>query len=224
MTPDKNFMHLLEQVQIVRSPKQLLATFGTTVLRYSVISALPEALDQCRLRTGLVTAQKPQILTPEHLQKRFEGFGNDAEGFGKALEQHYGESLKALGYVFRNELEHATVEHSPLAMMTDRIAGRIDDENQLRTTLMQAPDPIWSFAIMKFIVDLSLRSFPANVRELDERGLFNPGERERSRQRLEIERLFREAAANPPVRLKLGETLKSWGLFSEYEDRFFSLF
>jgi hypothetical protein len=163
-------------------------------------------------------------LTPEHLQKRFEGFGDDAEGFEKTLERHYGDSLKALGYVFRNELEHATVEHSPLAMITDRIAGRIDEENQLRTTLMQAPDPIWSFAIMKFIVELSLNSFPMNVRELDERGLFNPGEHERSRQRQEIERLFHEASTHPHVRQKLGETLKSRGLFSEYEDRFFSLF
>jgi hypothetical protein len=121
-------------------------------------------------------------------------------------------------------LKETTIEHGSLLELTGRIGDAMIKEDRPRQALIEAPDRIWSLAIMKFIVDMSLRSFPAQVQELEERGLFDPAGRDRARHKREIETLFREAKGSPAARQRLGETLKAWGLFSEYEDRFFSLF
>src|SRR5689334_16174960 len=94
----------LENTKIVRPPRHSLATFGTTILHYVLISEVPEYPGGCRLREGDVTAQRPQIVTPEMWQKRFEGFGEDQDVYRDQLERFYGEALRGLEYTFRNEL------------------------------------------------------------------------------------------------------------------------
>lgn len=225
MKDDAPLQHWLNQVKIIRPPRHLLSTFGTTTLHYHVVSEMPASgPGTSRLRTGRITAEKPKILTPQHLQEHFQGFGEDTEELRRQMETLYGDSIRALGYIFRNELEHVTLEHTAMQPLVDRIVRQMDESNAPREALLQAPESAWSLAIMKFMIDTSLRSFPSNVRELDERGMFDPSSRQLAIQRREIERLFREASANPALRQVLGEKLRSWGLFQEYEDRFFALF
>jgi len=220
---DQEFKKLLSEIHVLRPPKHQLATFGTTTLNYVVLSPLLEATP-CRLRRGEIVAQKPRIVTPAALRKRFEGFGEDEAALGEMMDKLYGSSLKALEYVFKNNLKESTLEHTPVNELRQRVSDAIEKEDVPRTAFLQAPDRAWSLAVMKFIVDMSLRSFPTHVRELDERGLFDPAGREMARQRGAIEALFRDARSYPSARDKLGETLKASGLFSEYEDRFFALF
>ena len=66
----------------------------------------------------------------------------------------------------------------------------------LVSCLGEGPDAHWSLSVLKFVVDTSLRSFPSNVRELDERGLFNPEQRREDREHFEIEKLFQQAQAD----------------------------
>jgi hypothetical protein len=78
---------------------------------------------------------------------------------------------------------------------------------------------------MKFIYEITRTSVPDNVRQMGQRGLLKmdsegiPGDA-----RVRIEELFRQVSAgdNEPGVLKA--ELDRWGLFAEYEDRFFSLF
>jgi len=115
------------------------------------------------------------------------------------------------------------MEHASLLEVADRTQKTMEREDAPRTALLEGPDAQWSLSVMKFIVDVSLRSFPANVRELDERGLFNPEKRRDERERFEIEKLFQQAQADRTVIPRLGERLKQAGLFGDYEDRFFAL-
>jgi hypothetical protein len=223
MKNDPLLMELLRGTRIIKPPKHALATFGTTTLRYVLLSALPGQPGCCRMRRGEVTAERPKILTPDLWKKRFEGFGEEAAAYQEQIEQLYGESLRALEYRFRNELQTSSVEHASLPEVADRTAKMMDDENALRTTLLEGPDQRWSFSIMKFIVEMSLRSFPANVRELEERGLFDPEKQREKRLRLEIERLFEQSSRDRSAVERLGAMLKETGLFSDYEDRFFAL-
>lgn len=214
----------LQSTRILRPPKHTLSTFGTTTLRYVLLSAVPDRDDACRLREGEVTAQRPQILTPELWKKRFEGFGEDQEAYGRHLETLYGEAFRALEYQFRNNVRNTSMENTPLADMTERVSQTMAREDALRTALLEGPDDSWGLSIMKFITDVSLRSFPGNIRELEERGLFDPGAAEDQRQKRAIERLFVEAQSHPSQIQALGDFLKRTGRFKEYEDRFFSLF
>jgi hypothetical protein len=220
---ESSFIDALRRTRIIKPPKHAISTFGTTTLRYILLSMVPGQPDYCRLREGEVTAQRPKILTPEFWQDRFKGFGDDSETYHKEMEKVYGEALKGLEYSFKNDLKNTSLEHATLPEVCDRTQQLMNQEDALRTALLEGPDSQWPLSIMKFIVDMSLRSFPTNVRELDERGFFNPEQKRETRQRFEVEKLFQQATSDRTLIPKLAETLKQSGLFSDYEDRFFGL-
>lgn len=214
----------LQETKILRPPKHTLATFGTTTLRYVMVSTVPDRPDCCRLREGDVTAQRPNILTQDFWKKRFEGFGDDQEDYRRHIERFYGDALRGLEYTFRNDLRSTSLENTPLPAMVDRVSQTMAAEDVARKALLQGPDDAWALSIMKFTIDMSLRSFPGNVRELEERGLFDPAEREEQQHRRTIERLFQDARQDSSRIQLLADRLKRSGLFAEYEDRFFGLF
>jgi hypothetical protein len=217
------FLNVMNKTKILRPPRHTLATFGTTTLHYVFLSEIPNINNQCRLREGRVTAQRPQIITPDLWRKRFEGFGEETELYGGLMDRVFGEAFRGLEYTFKNDLDKESIEPSPLDQMADRTLDVMNKENAPRTVLFQGPDATWGLSVMKFIVEMSLRSFPINLRELEEHDSFDPQKRIQAQTRRRIERLFQEAAANPSLIKSLGETLKETGLFSEYEDRFFAL-
>ena len=223
MVSENPFLEALRETKILRPPKHHLSTFGTTSLRYVLLSAVPESERQCRLRLGAVTASRPQIITAETWKKRFEGFGEEGSNFASEMERAYGDALRSLEYTFKNELQSTSLEQASLPDMADQTLKRMTEEDAPRTALLQGPDKAWNLAVMKFIVEASLRSFPSNVREMEDRGMFDPGGAENRRRRREIERLFLLAQSRAETVPELGARLKEWGLFGEYEDRFFSL-
>jgi hypothetical protein len=217
------FRRAIEATRIVRPPKHHLATFGPTALRYVLVSETPSEAATCRVREGIVTAERPSIVTPEIWKEQFSGFGEDASDYAEQIYRHYGQALRSLEYKFRNDLQSTTLEHTSLIEMTDRVRARLEAEDALRTALLQGPDNHWSLSIMKFILDMTMNSFPSNVRELEDRGMFDPEKRQQEMTRRHIEQLFAKATVDRSFIKTLGEALRSAGLFGEYEDRFFSL-
>ena len=222
MKRESPFDDVLSGTKILRPPKHRLATFGSTTLSYVLLSQLPEP-DRCRLREGEVTAERPAILTAEQWREQFQGFGDNVRAFQEAIQNLYGEAFRGLEYNFRNELRQTSIEHFPLETVAERMGQVMDQENVQRKALLQGPDQNWAFSIMKFIVDTSVRSFPSNVRELEERGLFDPHGRDLARRKRDVELLFQKAQRSPDQIKTLGQCLKDWGLFEAYEDRFFAL-
>jgi hypothetical protein len=145
------------------------------------------------------------------------------EDYRKLIDQWLGEAARGLEYLFKNKLESTSTETASLGETVDRTLRAMERDNTPRTALLQGPDAAWGLCVMKFIVEMSLRSFPTNYREIDERGLFDPAKRADIRQRRLIEQLFNEARAGAAGTKKLAEALKETGLFEEYEDRFFAL-
>jgi hypothetical protein len=222
MRKDGYFLDALRGTRILKPPKHAIATFGPTTLRYILLSMVPGEPEYCRLREGEVTAQRPKILTPEFWKERFQGFEETAE-VRDAFERMYGEALKGLEYSFKNDLKTTSLEHASLPEVADRTRKAIEDQEATRTALIEGPDAHWSLSVLKFIVDTSLRSFSSNVRELDERGFFNPEKKRETAERFEIEKLFQKAQTDRTQMPRLAERLKQSGFFTEYEDRFFSL-
>ncbi len=217
------FIDALKKTRILRPPKHAIATFGTTTLRYVLLSLASGQPDYCRVREGEVTAERPKILTPEFWKNRFEGFGEEVAAYQDEISRTYGDALKALEYQFRNDLKSTSLEHATLPEVADRTRKMMETQDATRTALLEGPDTEWSLSILKFIVDMSLRSFPANMQELDERGLFNPAKHQENRDRFEIEKLFEIAQTDRTQISALGDALKRAGMFRDYEDRFFAL-
>jgi hypothetical protein len=220
---DPFLIDAMRRTRIIKPPKHTIATFGTTTLRYVLLSLVADQPEYCRLREGEVTAQRPQIMTAEFLKERFQGFGEESDRYRDHLEKVYGDQLKGLEYSFRNNLKNTSLEHATLPEVVDRTQKIMEQEDAPRTALLEGPDAQWSLSVMKFVVDTSLRSFPSNLKELDERGFFNPEQRQATRDRFEIERLFQKAQTDRTAIAALADRLKQTGLFSEYEDRFFGI-
>lgn len=213
---------VLKNTSILHFPTRALATFGNTVLHYHIVSPLDER--SARLREGIATVERPAILTAQNLKHRFEGFGDTAEKLGEWLLETFGESLKGLEYRFKNELQSTRVEHQPAQASLDRIKSSLTEENLPLVSLMASPDQGWQLALLKFVLDMTVKSFRVNVRELEERSLFDPPEEIALRGRhREVRQLLSAARQNPSLLKTLAEKLKTYGLFEEYEDAFFRL-
>ncbi len=223
MRNDAFMLEALRRTRILKPPKHAIATFGTTTLRYILLSIVPEGPDYCRLREGEVTAERPKILTPEFWKTRFQGFGETTEELREQFEKMYGEAFKGLEYSFRNDLKTTSLEHASLIEVADRTKKVIEAADAPRTALLEGPDANWSLSVLKFIMDTSMRSFSSNVRELDERGLFDPEQRRLDREHFDIEKLFQQAQTDRTQIPKLAQRLRQTGRFADYEDRFFAL-
>jgi hypothetical protein len=219
----EHFLDILKQTRVLRAPRRTLSTFGSSEIHYNLVTAVSSDPASSTLRTGLVTASRPKILTRESIEKRFEGFGESAEDFMRMLNQIDSDAFRALEYNFQNRLDQ-TVPHAMDAReLGDNIQKDLDRSEAARAAVILAPETGWRLSLMKFIVEETLRSFAGNVRELDEHGLFDPAQAAMAGKRREIETLFRRAAQNPSELGALGKALKQHGLFEEYQDRFFSL-
>lgn len=218
------FGKFISQTKVVLRPRNLLACYGPTNIRYLLVSPIDETRDKTRLREGSVVSERPLILTPEALKERFEGFGEESREMSRWLQDEYRDLLRALEYKFHNQDYKARV----LRADPNAVAGRVQEDLRSRsvrdTVLIRCPDAAWSLALMKFTLDETARSFPSHVRSYEEHGLFDPGSTAERRRKHEIEELFSRVASDSVARAALGRKLKEYGLFERYEDRFLSLF
>jgi hypothetical protein len=213
---------VLEQTRVVRSPRRRLSTFGSSEIQYSLVTA-DAGSSEAILRQGRVAAERPKILTPGVFSQRFQDFGPEGESFERFLRERFGEAFRGLEYVFRNHVdltEPRTVDPRELARNIQR---DLDARDVARAAVICGPEKGWPLCLMKFILEETSQSFTSNVRELEERGLFDPAQTSLNRRRREIEDLFHAAAADGRRVPDLAACLKRHGVFEEYQDRFFRL-
>lgn len=223
--PRRGYNHLwdtLRETKIVRFPRHRLSTFGRSEIQYQLVTAVSVQPARATLRRGKVIAERPQILTPDMFSQRFHGFGEEAPAFERFLKDHFSDSLRGLEYSFRNILETTEPHHTDARDLAKTIHRDLDARDVARAAVILGPESGWGFALMKFILEETSQSFAVNVRELDERGLFNP-EIAEERRRREVETLFARAENNPQLVKPLADLLNRYQLFDQYQDRFFIL-
>lgn len=214
----------LRQTQVVRAPASALATFGATQIEYHLISPASDLGHRTRLRQGKVISEKPKILTPDSFVERFEGFGPQAKEFAQWIGSRYGDILRALEYNFKNQGFATRVISEAPAKVAQRITADLEGRDARNQAVIRCPDGAWSLALMKLTLDESKRSFATHVRDLDRRGLFDGAAKAQDRRRREISELFAAAAQDRSVLDLLGQKLREYDLFHEYEDRYLSFF
>src|SRR5690242_15813518 len=63
MSRIRNLKKIFDRIQVVRPPRHKLSTFGSSQITYKLVTDVPGLPDRARLRTGLVTAERPGIIT-----------------------------------------------------------------------------------------------------------------------------------------------------------------
>lgn len=221
MEIDEKIQNAIERTEVLRAPAQRLATFGSTNIYYYLVTELTEWVNV--VREGRVIAARPKIVTPTYLIN-LEGFSSGARRFIEMMaEKHPYEP--GIFYSYRNEPKEMNIVSEPVAAIVDKINSRIDSQHDPLAAIIKGVEEMWDVSLLKFTYELTQSSVYTNVVEFERRGLLNidaagiPGGA-----RNYIEELFARAERDPSWASELATELRRWGLFYEYQDRFFRLF
>lgn len=220
-------LKVLMDTMVVKLPRQSLASFGTTVVTYNMVTRpLYEALDgdkrkeESVLRRGTVKAERPQIVTPGYLS-RTRGFGEEAEEFMRELVRRGQADDPGILYTYTNELIQTEIVASRPEEVTERISKEIDLHSRPLEAVILGVDELWDVSLMKFIFDLTNQAAATNTRDFTNTGrlAFNDGVPMDAR--IRIEEMFTEVQNGNVEPATLHQELEAWQLFDEYQDRFF---
>ena len=226
---DDRIKETVKHTEILRAPKQSLYTFGTTSIHYYMVTEpvyaeLVKTTNETVIREGRVIAEKPRIVTPYYLAN-LEGFSSEARKYFEAETQGYGANIHGLFYTYKNEPKEPTIVSDSLPSVVDKINTEIDQRGDPLAAIIKGQDELWDVSLIKFIYEVTKSSLQDNLRQLGSRGLLNidttgiPLDA-----RLRIDELFEKVVAGESDPDELKRELDRWGLFKEYEDRFFNIF
>jgi len=228
-TDDERIRYAVKHTEILRTPKQSLYTFGTTNIYYYLVtepvySELMKNTTETVVREGRVVAERPRIVTPYYLSQ-LEGFSAEARRYFEAAMREYGSNVGGLFYTYKNEPKELNIVSDSLLSVVDRLNAEIDKRGDPLAAIIKGKDELWDVSLIKFIYEVTRSSLQDNLMQLGNRGLLNidsagiPADA-----RLRIDALFQEATKGESEPGDLKEELDRWGLFEEYQDRFFNLF
>jgi len=226
---DERIKYAVEHTEILRPPKQSLATFGTTNIYYYLVtepaySELMENITETAVREGRVITERPRIVTPYYLS-RLAGFSPEARRYFEALVKTHGASAPGLFYTYRNEPKELTIVSGNLPSVVDKLNAELDKGGDPLTSIIKGQDELWDVSLMKFIYEVTKSSLKNNLMQMGSKGLLDidasgvPADA-----RVRIEELFTQVSRGELEPSELKEELDHWGLFEEYEDRFFNIF
>ena len=231
MTSDNiDWKKVLENTSIIRFPKQKLATFGNTSIKYYVVTeplykVIDSKSEEGVVRTGVVVAEKPTIITPFYAM-HLQGFSEDAYEYFKELSSSSGQNSPGILYQYRNEpSEMEIVSGNPKEIATN-IDSDLEKNQSDMSVVMIGVDEYWDVALLKFVYEFTANSITNNINEFSSRGLLDPDASLGGIPRdavQKIEKLFSEAengGSSDVLKLELDR----WGVFEQYQDRFFNLF
>lgn len=215
--------------QILRPPKQTLATFGTTNVYYYLVTEpayteFAPGLTETVIREGRVIAERPRIVTPYYLS-RLDGFSPDARKYFEMLIQAFGPGAPGLFYTYKNEPKELNIVSDNLPSVVEKLNAEIDKKGDPLASIIRGQDELWDVSLLRFIYELTRGSAPTNFSQLGARGLLHtdpsglPADA-----RIRIEDLFRMVQAGDVQPGALKEELDRWNVFDEYEDRFLAMF
>ena len=226
---DERIREAVNHTEILRPPKRSLATFGTTNVYYYLVTEpayadLVKATAETVVREGRVIAERPRIVTPYYLS-HLEGFSAEAKKYFDTLINIHGPNAPGLFYTYKNEPKELNIISDNLRAVVEKINQEIDKRGDPLASIIRGQDELWDVSLMKFIYEMTRSSIADNLRQMGNKGLLNIDAKGIPTDvRIRIEKLFESAYKGDIEPRELKEELDRWGVFDDYEDRFFALF
>ena len=226
---DQRIAHALQLTHVLRRPKQHLATFGVTHLRYYLVSEpaytdLVPGEEESVIREGKVVSQRPAIVTPAYMMN-LEGFGQDARRYLESIVRRCGPNSPGLLYQYRNEPGNLDIVGGQVYAVARRIVDDLDERGVDSAAVILATDELWDVSLLKFIYEYTAASLASNVGEIQAMGLLDPDPKANVPRGViqKIEELFQQVGEGLDPKV-LHQELTRWNLFDHYQDRFLNLF
>jgi hypothetical protein len=225
MSHYEDIWYAARSTKIVYMPPKLLETFGESRVQYLVVSEDLDHPGRLTLRSGVVTSERPRIITPAYFRSRaVENFGEDAR---KYLEEVLSGDTKAqfleYGLRFGKDAHHEEHVSGNALEVAEQAAAEAQDNLEELKGVIVGPDDAWEVSLMHFLAQMVQRSLPFHARDIAQKGLFQLDDGVPRAIRQELQADFEGCASLEDAR-RLGEKLRSYGLFESYEDQFYDLY
>ena len=165
--------YAIENTQVILAPERQIASFGNTSFEFHLISELMDRVDQVRIRTGRIEAERPKILSPEYFcRMMLEGFGERAQEYLDRLrEQARQIAVLRYGFQFRKSGVTEETVSASLRSVIDRTRRVVESASDPNGAIIQGVDEAWEVCLLKFTIDLVERSSGGNLGDFRKRGL-----------------------------------------------------
>ena len=171
-----DFQYALENTRLLLAPRRQIETFGNTRFRFHLLTESMDRVNEVRIREGILFAERPLLLTPEHHARLLlENFGEKAGEFAEWLRQP-GRPLAAVlkyGFQFRRSEVSESVVHDSLEAVGARLHAEVEasqDKDPL-SAVLQGIEDAWEVCLLKFTMDLVGGSSAGNLGDMRRRGL-----------------------------------------------------
>jgi len=243
MDLEEKIKSVIEKTEIIKQPEKLLSSFDSTTIHYYML-AVPMYLEfegkssdtETIIREGKITWQKPKVITPSYML-RVEGFSGEArKAFEMLAEEDNDLAMILYGLRMSRDFEKMEIATSSLASVAKKISTDIKKKKDPYSAIIKGVDEFWDVSLSKFIQEIVTKS--AHYSQLPDL-LRNSSVRVGSEgfpvimkdragypiiARNEIEILFKLFEKGEIEPLDLKEELDRWGMFEQYQDRFFKYF
>ena len=172
MHSDDDIQYALEMTRVLHEPDRRIDTFGSTKFEFRLVTELMDSVNKTRVRNGRIEAEKPILLTPDHLSDvAFDGFGEDAHEFLEWVRRQ-GADLSFLQYGFRfakSEVTESTV-NEPLPDVCERVLDEARKSGNPLTAVIHGVDDTWEICLLKFTFEMIQKSHGINIFDFKRRG------------------------------------------------------
>ncbi len=225
MSSFHDLWYAAKSTRIVYMPPKVLETFGETSVHYLVLAEDMDQADKLHLRTGVVSAARPRIITPHYyLNQAISNFGEEArQYFSQVMNAKDSARFLEYGLTFQKQEHQKTVISGQLQEVAEQIGKDAQDNMRELCGVVIAVDDTWEISLLHFITELVKRSVPINARDLSRRGLLEMGNGIPVAVRQELDAAFENCQSLEDAR-ELGARLRNYGVFEEFEDRFYELY
>jgi len=220
-----DFWYAVNNTEIIVPPKRHLETFGNTLINFYLVSELMDDPTKVRIREGRMQASRPQIITPSaYAETELKGFGEEAAKYIDWLRENE-DSIRILqyGYSLKQDTFSEQTVTDNIANVLERVKADVAAKNDPFSAIVKGVDSPWDVCLVRLFWLVMHASVPLNIRELEERRMFEMKDGIPMGVRDEIERGFHAAARDARLVKSLGKLLQEHGVFEQYQDRFFKL-
>lgn len=173
MLNEDTIQYAIENTQVIVAPQRRIATFGDTSFRFFLVTELMDTVNQVRVRDGRLHAERPQIITPGHIQRMLiEGFGERAEEFAGWLREHAPQlAILKYGFQFRKTDVSNEIVHGSMEELTSRLREQVEESEDPLSAVIQGVDEGWEICLLKFAADMIQDSAGGNLGDFRKGGL-----------------------------------------------------
>jgi len=168
-----DFEYALQNTRVILAPEQRIATFGTTQFEFYLLTESMDEVNVVRVRNGTMHAERPQILTMDHLRElAMEGFNEEAGEYLEYLRQVSPElALLRYGFQLRKTNFSEETVHDSLEAVTDRVVQRVRSSEAGTGAVLQGIDEGWEVSLLRLTADLIQHSVQRNLGDWKRNGL-----------------------------------------------------